>query len=109
MNDANIQDSGSRQIYRNIEDIRRIEVIDEGTELVAKAYYGDGSAAQDYLGFWYGWQIVPKGIIWTPLGHSQSSISKPRSDQFTEIHVYKYEQEDENINPANTRGVWLPR
>lgn len=106
MNDANIQDSGSRQIYRNKEDIRRIEVIDEGTDLFAKAYYGDGSTEQNFLGFWYGWQIVPKGIMWTPLGHSKSRIPKPPSGQFTEIQVYKYEQEDKNVNPANTYGVW---
>lgn len=107
MNDANIVDENLNQGYRGLEDIRQINIKQEGELLVAIAYYIDKSKADGFKGYWYGWQMGGRGPVWTPLGYSKSSIPKPDSN-FLEIHVYKYEVKGEDVSPSNTFGTWVP-
>lgn len=109
MDYAGLTDENINQGYRNREDIRQIDIVEDGDLLVAKAYYVDKSLVSDFRGYWYGWQVGGRGLVWTPLGYDKAEIKKASASRFTEIHVYKYEQKDENVNPSNTRGVWGPK
>ena len=108
MSDANITDENLNQGFRNLEDIRKIMITGEGNYLVATAYYADKSLASDFKGYWYGWQVGGRGLVWTPLGYGVSKIKKPMGSRFTQIQVYKYEQEDKNVDPSNIGGAWTP-
>jgi hypothetical protein len=55
MDDANITDENLYQGYRNLEDVRKITIIEDGEYLVASAFYADKSQANDFKGYWYGW------------------------------------------------------
>ena len=90
------------------EDIRSIVINEKNGLLEANAFYSNGGTVPGFKGYWYGWQIGGRGLVWTPLGFSESKIKKPVGSRFTEIQVYKYEQEDKNVDPSNTRGVWSP-
>lgn len=108
MNDANITDENLNQGFRNLEDIRKITITEDGDHLVATAFYVDKSQANDFKGYWYGWQVGGRGLVWTPLGFNDSRIKKPTGSMFTEVKVYKYEQKDGNVNSSNTNATWLP-
>ncbi len=108
MNDANITDENLNQGFRNLEDVRKITIVEDNDFLVAAAFYADKHQANDFKGYWYGWQIAGRGLVWTPLGFSESRIKKPIGSAFTEIQVYKYEQKDENVGPSNTSATWVP-
>lgn len=90
---------------RTRHNITKLEIKEASDELIVEAYYSDGTKVQNFRGYWFGWQTIKgKGAVWTPLGFGKSKIPKPNN--FTEIHVYKDDNERAHTDPSSIKAVW---
>lgn len=90
---------------KNISDVRKLDVTDEGSSLKVRAYFVDGEIDENFVGYWYGWQVAPnskKGVIWTSLGKA-NIIRKPTN--FTEISVWVFPQNDDKNVERNIHAT----
>lgn len=79
---------------KNTADIRTVEIKKTtDREYSTTAKYSDGTLVEGFEGYWYGWQLVPRGPLWTYLGKSKKvDLGKSR---YSSISTWVFKQEDD--------------